>query len=206
MHHFTYRNGVLHVGRDRPCRPRDTGRHAVLLLFDGNAGAWHYQVFADAFADVPSLVCYAMKANSNQAVIATLARLGAGRMSSRAESVKRAPAGIPAQKIMFSGVGKTRSGTRSGGRCRHFSASMSNGAGTRSFLSRLRRRAAASCMSLRVNPDVDARTHKKIATGKSENKFGIPISRARVSMPTLRSCRACTSLASICTSAARSST
>ena len=141
----------------------------------------HYRVFADAFADVPSLVCYAMKANSNQAVIATLARLGAGVDVVSGGELKRAlAAGIPPEKIMFSGVGKTARRARRGGRCRH----PLHQRRIRARARRCCRRSPPSkgrtvCVSLRVNPDVDAKTHAKIATGKSENKFGIPISRAR---------------------------
>ena len=137
-------------------------------------------MFADAFADVPSLVCYAMKANSNQAVIATLARLGAGADVVSGGELKRAlAAGIPPERIMFSGIGKTAD---------ELAAAVDAGilcinVESEPELALLSQIAAAKgrtvCVSLRVNPDVDAKTHAKIATGKSENKFGIPISRAR---------------------------
>ena len=140
----------------------------------------HYKVFAGAFADVRALVCYAMKANSNQAVVATLARLGAGAdVVSLGELERARAAGIPPDKIMFSGVGKT---------ARELAAAVDAGilcvnVESEPELDLLAEIAAAkgrtACVSLRVNPDVDARTHAKIATGKSENKFGIPISRAR---------------------------
>src|SRR3978361_1813693 len=112
MHHFEYRNGVL---------------HAEAVSLDALAGAVgtpfycystatlerHYSVFANAFADVNALVCYAMKANSNQAVIKTLARLGAGADVVSGGELKRArAAGIAADKIMFSGVGKTEAELR----------------------------------------------------------------------------------------------
>ena len=137
-------------------------------------------MFAAAFADVPSLVCYAMKANSNQAVIATLARLGAGADVVSEGELKRAlAAGVPAQKIMFSGVGKTARNSRPRS-MRGFSASTSNPSPNWNCCRRSPRRAGRTAhISLRVNPDVDAKTHRKIATGKSENKFGIPISHAR---------------------------
>src|ERR671922_609663 len=107
MHHFAYREGVLHA-------------EAVNLIdLAGAVGTpfycystatleRHYRVFAGAFADVPSLVCYAVKANSNQAVIATLARLGAGADVVSLGELRRArAAGVPADRIMFSGIGKT---------------------------------------------------------------------------------------------------
>jgi len=137
-------------------------------------------VFAEAFADVPSLVCYAMKANSNQAVIATLARLGAGAdVVSGGELMRARQAGVPAAKIMFSGLGKT---------ARELALAIDEGilcinVESEPELDLLSSIAAskgrAAPISVRVNPDIDAKTHHKIATGKSENKFGIPISRAR---------------------------
>src|SRR2546425_10964022 len=107
MHHFAYRDGVLHAERVNLVAPAE----AVGTPFYCYSTATlerHYKVFAGAFADVPSLVCYALKANSNQAVIATLARLGAGADVVSEGELKRAlAAGVPANKIMFSSVGKT---------------------------------------------------------------------------------------------------
>src|SRR3954453_12598072 len=107
MHHFTYRDGVLHAEDVN----LDTLADAVGTPFYCYSTATlerHYRVFADAFADVPALVCYAMKANSNQAVVKTLARLGAGADVVSEGELKRARlAGIVPDKIMFSGVGKT---------------------------------------------------------------------------------------------------
>src|SRR2546421_5037926 len=107
MHHFAYRAGVMHA----EAVALASLAQAVGTPFYCYSTATltrHYRVFAEAFADVPSLVCYAMKANSNQAVIATLARLGAGADVVSGGELKRAlAAGVPAQKIMFSGIGKT---------------------------------------------------------------------------------------------------
>ena len=137
-------------------------------------------MFAGAFADVPALVCYALKANSNQAVIKTLAALGAGADVVSEGELKRArAAGIPPDKIMFSGIGKT---------ARELALAVDEGilcvnVESEAELELLSAIAAGKgrdvCVSVRVNPDVDAKTHAKIATGKAENKFGIPISRAR---------------------------
>jgi diaminopimelate decarboxylase len=137
-------------------------------------------VFAQAFADVDALICYAMKANSNQAVIATLARLGAGAdVVSEGELLRARAVGIPPQKIMFSGVGKT---------ARELALAVEEGivcvnVESEPELELLAATAAqkgrVADISIRVNPDIDPRTHAKIATGKAENKFGIPISRAR---------------------------
>jgi diaminopimelate decarboxylase len=179
MHHFVYRGGVLHaeavnlvdlaaaVGTPFYC-------YSVATI------ERHYQVFAHAFADVSALVCYAMKANSNQAVIQTLARLGAGADVVSEGELKRArAAGIPPHKIMFSGVGKTD---------RELALAVDEGIlcvnvesePELELLSSIaQQKGRTAHVSLRVNPDIDARTHAKIATGRAENKFGIPISQAR---------------------------
>ena len=179
MHHFAYRAGALHAeGVDIAVLAQAV--RTPFYCYSTATLERHYRVFADAFADVPSLVCYAMKANSNQAVVATLARLGAGADVVSGGELKRArAAGIPPERIMFSGIGKTAD---------ELAAAVDAGilcinVESEPELALLSQIAAAKgrtvCVSLRVNPDVDARTHAKIATGKSENKFGIPISRAR---------------------------
>jgi diaminopimelate decarboxylase len=179
MHHFDYRGGVMHA----EAVSLDALAAAVGTPFYCYSSATltrHYKVFADAFADVDALVCYAMKANSNQAVLRTLAKLGAGADVVSAGELKRArAAGIPPEKIMFSGVGKTAA---------ELALALDEGilcinVESEPELARLSEIAAAkgkrAHVSVRVNPDVDAKTHHKIATGKAENKFGIPISRAR---------------------------
>jgi diaminopimelate decarboxylase len=179
MHHFDYRDGVLHAeGVDLVALADAVG--TPFYCYSVATITRHYKVFAGAFADVRALVRYAMKANSNQAVIATLARLGAGAdVVSLGELERARAAGIQPEKIMFSGVGKT---------ARELAAAVDAGilcvnVESEPELELLSEIAAAkgrtACVSLRVNPDIDARTHAKIATGKSENKFGIPISRAR---------------------------
>src|SRR3954447_14339222 len=179
MHHFDYRDGVLNaeaVALDRLAGEIGT----PFYCYSTATLTRHYRVFAGAFADVPSLICYAMKANSNQAVIKTLARLGAGADVVSEGELKRArAAGIPPGKIMFSGVGKT---------ARELALAVDEGifcvnVESEPELELLSEIAAAkgrrAHVSLRVNPDVDARTHAKIATGKAENKFGIPMTHAR---------------------------
>jgi diaminopimelate decarboxylase len=179
MNHFDYRGGILHaegVALDRLAAAVGT----PFYCYSTATLTRHYEVFAGAFADVRALVCYAMKANSNQAVVKTLAGLGSGADVVSGGELKRAfLAGIPPQKIMFSGVGKTDA---------ELAAAVDAGilcvnVESEPELARLSAIAAGkgrrTDISLRVNPDIDARTHAKIATGKSENKFGIPISRAR---------------------------
>ena len=179
MHHFAYRDGVLHAEAvNLAAIAQAVG--TPFYCYSTATLERHYRVFAEAFADVPSLVCYAMKANSNQAVIATLAKLGAGAdVVSEGELLRARAAGIPPDKIMFSGVGKT---------ARELALAVDEGilcvnVESEGELELLASIAAAKgrtvAISVRVNPDIDPKTHAKIATGKAENKFGIPISRAR---------------------------
>ena len=179
MHHFDYRSGVLHAEAVDIAKLAE----AVGTPFYCYSTATlerHYRVFAGAFSDVKALVCYAMKANSNQAVVRTLAKLGAGADVVSGGELKRArAAGIAPDKIMFSGIGKTAQelalAVDEGILCLNVElepelellASIAQGKGR------------VANISVRVNPDIDPKTHAKIATGKAENKFGIPISRAR---------------------------
>ncbi len=179
MHHFAYRDGGLHA--EAVDIAAIAGRVGTPFYCYSTATLErHYRVFAEAFADVPSLVCYAVKANSNQAVIATLARLGAGADVVSGGELRRArAAGIPPKKIMFSGIGKTAAelalAVDEDILCVNVESEPEL-----ELLSQIAAGKGRSVdISIRVNPDVDARTHAKIATGKSENKFGIPISRAR---------------------------
>ncbi len=179
MHHFAYRNGVLHAeGVDLIALAEAVG--TPFYCYASATLERHYSVFAGAFADVDALVCYAMKANSNQAVIATLAKLGAGAdVVSGGELLRARAAGIAPEKIMFSGVGKT---------ARELALAVDEGilcvnVESEAELELLSAIATAKGraidISIRVNPDIDPKTHAKISTGKAENKFGIPISRAR---------------------------
>jgi diaminopimelate decarboxylase len=179
MHHFDYRDGVLSaeaVALDRLANEIGT----PFYCYSTATLTRHYQVFAGAFGGVDALVCYAMKANSNQAVVKTLAKLGAGADVVSGGELKRArAAGIPAGKIMFSGVGKTAEelalAVDEGILCVNVESEPEL-----ALLSQIAAgKGRTAHVSVRVNPDIDAKTHHKIATGKAENKFGIPISRAR---------------------------
>lgn len=179
MNHFSYQNGVLHA-EDVPIPDIADAVGTPFYCYSRATLTRHYTVFAEAFTGLDALVCYAMKANSNQAVLKVLAGLGSGAdVVSEGELRRALAAGIPADRILFSGVGKT---------AREMDFALE--AGILSFnvesepeLELLSRRAAAlgrtASVSLRINPDVDARTHRKISTGKAENKFGIAWARAR---------------------------
>ena len=179
MHHFAYRDGVLHAEAVN----LDTLAAAVGTPFYCYSTATltrHYQVFATAFADVRALVCYAMKANSNQAVVKTLAKLGAGADVVSGGELRRARlAGIPPDKIMFSGIGKTAPELALAVDEGIFCVNVESEAELELLSSIASANGLSARISIRVNPDIDAKTHHKIATGKAENKFGIPISRAR---------------------------
>ena len=179
MDHFLYKNGVLHA-EDVAIPEIVASVGAPFYVYSTATLTRHFQLFDDALADMDHLVCYAMKAASNQAILQTLAKLGAGMdVVSGGEYARARAAGVPGDRIVFSGVGKTRDEMR-----------MALSGGIRQFnvesepemvvLSAVATESGVKApITIRVNPDVDAKTHAKIATGKSENKFGIPISRAR---------------------------
>ncbi len=179
MRHFDYRNGVLHA-EDVSLAALAEAVGTPFYCYSTATLERHYRVFADAFAGVDSLVCYAMKANSNQSVLRTLAKLGAGAdVVSGGELQRALQAGIPASKILFSGVGKTEDELRAA--LSHDILCLNvESEPELELLSRVAMQMGrVARVSVRVNPDVDAGTHAKISTGKSENKFGIPLSRAR---------------------------
>ena len=179
MHHFAYRDGVLHAEAVNLAKLAQ----AVGTPFYCYSTATlerHYRVFAGAFADVPALVCYAVKANSNQAVLATLARLGCGADVVSGGELKRAlAAGVPPDKIMFSGIGKTSAELAQALDENILCVNVESESELELLSTIAAAKGRTAHVSVRVNPDVDAKTHAKIATGRAENKFGIPISRAR---------------------------
>jgi len=179
MNHFDYRNGVLHAeGVNLIALAEAVG--TPFYCYASATLERHYKVFAGAFADVDALVCYAMKANSNQAVIATLAKLGAGAdVVSGGELLRARAAGIAPHKIMFSGVGKTARELEQAVDAGILCVNVESEAELDLLGAIAMAKGRAIDISIRVNPDIDPKTHAKIATGKAENKFGIPISRAR---------------------------
>ena len=174
MHHFDYKNGTLHA-EDVNLAVLADEVGTPFYCYSTATLERHVRVIGEAFKGTDHLLCYAMKANSNQAVLKTRAALGAGLdVVSEGELRRARSAGVPASKIIFAGVGKTRE-----------EMAYALGQGIAGFnvesepeLDALS--AVASEMgktahiAIRVNPDVDAKTHAKISTGKSENKFGIP--------------------------------
>lgn len=179
MDHFLYKNGVLHA-EDIPLRQIAAAVGTPFYCYSTATLTRHFSLFDEALAGTEHLVCYAMKSNSNLAVLKLMGNLGAGiDVVSVGEYLKARAAGIPGERIVFSGVGKARAEMRLAleGGVRQFNVE------SEPELAALNEVALAlgkiAPITIRVNPDVDAKTHAKIATGKKENKFGIPISRAR---------------------------
>ncbi|MEL7281004.1 MAG: diaminopimelate decarboxylase [Pseudomonadota bacterium] len=179
MDHFLYRDGVLHA-EDVPVAEIAAEVGTPFYCYSTATLIRHFKLFDDALEGLDHLVCYAMKAASNQAILKTLAELGAGMdVVSAGEYLRARAAGVPGEKIVFAGVGKTREEMRIAleGGVRQFNVESEP---EMVALSEVTTSLGVSApITVRVNPDVDAKTHAKIATGKSENKFGIPISRAK---------------------------
>ena len=178
MHHFAYRDGVLHA-EDVNLKLLADEVGTPFYCYSTATLERHYRVMHDAFAGTDHMICYAMKANSNQAVIKTMANLGAGMdVVSEGELRRALAAGVPARKIVFSGVGKT---------AREMAFALKEGIACFNVESEPElellssvalRTGQRATVSIRVNPDVDARTHHKITTGKAGDKFGISYRRA----------------------------
>ncbi|MEM6305064.1 MAG: diaminopimelate decarboxylase [Pseudomonadota bacterium] len=178
MDHFLYRDGVL-FAEDVAVAEIAAEVGTPFYVYSTATLVRHYRLFDAALAGMDHLICYAMKANSNQAVLRTLAAEGAGMdVVSGGEYRRAKAAGVPGERIVFAGVGKT-----------HEEIALALEGGIRQFNVEsepelllidavARAMGKVAPITVRINPDVDAKTHAKIATGKSENKFGIPISRA----------------------------
>ncbi|WP_114963120.1 diaminopimelate decarboxylase [Tritonibacter mobilis] len=179
MDHFLYRDGALHA-EDVPVAEIAATVGTPFYVYSTATLLRHFRLFDEALEGTDHLVCYAMKAASNQAILKTLAAAGAGMdVVSEGEYRRAKAAGVPGDKIVFSGVGKTAEEIRcalSGG-IRQFNVESEPEMEVINAVAL--ELGTTAPITVRVNPDVDAKTHAKIATGKSENKFGIPIARAR---------------------------
>ncbi|HFB2048764.1 MAG: diaminopimelate decarboxylase [Hyphomicrobiaceae bacterium] len=178
MHHFKYHNNVLHVEDvDIINIAKDIG--TPFYCYSTATLERHYSVLMKAFSNQNSLICYAVKANSNQAVLATIARLGAGMDVVSVGELRRARAvGVPADKIIFAGVGKTRDEMTYALREHILGFNVESTEELEALSSVAVELGEIARVAIRVNPDVDARTHAKISTGKSNDKFGVPFSSA----------------------------
>ncbi|MFX0547469.1 diaminopimelate decarboxylase [Roseovarius sp. S1116L3] len=179
MDHFLYKDGILYA-EDVPVAEIAAAVGTPFYVYSTATLERHFRLFDEALAGMDHLVCYAMKAASNIAILKTLAGLGAGMdVVSGGEYMRAKAAGVPGERIVFSGVGKTRDEMRLAltGGIRQFNVESEPEMEVLSAVAV--ELGVVAPITVRVNPDVDAKTHAKIATGKSENKFGIPIARAR---------------------------
>lgn len=179
MDHFLYRDGTLHA-EDVAIADIAAAVGTPFYCYSTATLTRHYQLFTDALSPMPHLVCFAIKSLSNLAVLKTLGDLGAGMdVVSGGEYLRARAAGVSGDRIVFSGVGKTREEMRLAltGGIRQFN--VESEPEMRALSEVATSLGLTAPITIRVNPDVDAKTHEKIATGKSDNKFGIPISRAR---------------------------
>lgn len=179
MDHFLYRDGALHA-EDVAIQDIAAAVGTPFYVYSTATLTRHFKLFDEALDGLDHLVCFAMKAASNQAILKTLANLGAGMdVVSGGEYLRARAAGVPGERIVFSGVGKTRGEMLQAlqGGVRQFNVESEPELELLSEVALSLGKIAP--ITIRVNPDVDPKTHEKIATGKAENKFGIPISRAR---------------------------
>ena len=178
MDHFLYRNGILHAESVAiPAIAAQVG--TPFYVYSAATLERHYRLFTEALSPLPHLVCFAIKSLSNIAVLKLLGDLGAGMdVVSGGEYRRARAAGVPGERIVFSGVGKTREEMRLAltGGIRQFN--VESEPELRALSEVATSLGLRAPITVRVNPDVDAKTHEKIATGKKENKFGIPIARA----------------------------
>lgn len=179
MHHFAYIGGVLHaesVNLSELADEIDT----PFYCYSSATLERHYRVFDDAFAGIDHAIFYSIKANSNQAVVRTLTDLGAGIDVVSEGELRRAIAlGVPGHRIVFSGVGKTAAEMATALKVPIAGFNVESEPELELLNSVALRLGTRAPVSMRINPDVDARTHEKISTGKASNKFGIPYASAR---------------------------
>lgn len=179
MNHFAYRNGVLHA-EDVPLPLIADEVGTPFYCYATATLIRHYRVFQEAFANLDTLICYSVKANSNQAVIRTFVEEGAGLdVVSEGELRRAIAAGCPPDKIVFAGVGKTAREIAFAIDTGIFCFNVESEPELHLISEIAESKGATAAISIRINPDIDARTHKKITTGKAENKFGIPALQAR---------------------------
>lgn len=179
MHHFVYRGGVLHA--------EDVSLDAIasevgtpFYCYSSATLERHYKVFADAFSGADALVCYSIKANSNLAVLKTLGKLGSGMdVVSEGELRRARAAGVAPEKVVFSGVGKTRNEMAYALDEGIYGFNVESEAELAALSEVAEQMGSTARVAFRINPDIDPKTHKKISTGKAEDKFGVPYDRAR---------------------------
>jgi diaminopimelate decarboxylase len=178
MHDFHYKNGELYC-EEVPVKSIAQRVGTPFYLYSGNTLASHFRAFDTAFAGVPRIICYALKSNSNGAVLRLLAREGAGAdIVSGGELFRAVHAGIDPKKIVFAGVGKRRDEIEYALKVGILMFNVESGDELQALNQAAGEMRATAKIALRVNPDIDPGTHAYISTGLKENKFGIPIEQA----------------------------
>ena len=177
MDHFDYKNGAL-AAEDMPISDIAEAIGTPFYCYSTATIERHYRVFEEALAGLPATICYAVKANSNVAVIKTLADLGAGAdVVSSGELTRALKAGVPASKIIFSGVGKTRDELAHALKENILQINVESEPELQALNEIAGSMGITAPVAFRINPDIDAYTHDKISTGRSEDKFGIEWTR-----------------------------
>lgn len=174
MNFYEYRNGEMVVENVKISTiAEEVG--TPFYLYSSASLAYQYNQFIDAFGEIDLLICYAVKANTNQAVIKTFADLGAGAdVVSEGEMRRALKAGVPASKIVYSGVAKTVNEMKFALEQGIYQFNVESEPELFQLSAVADEMNKTADITFRVNPDVDAKTHAKISTGKSENKFGVP--------------------------------
>ncbi len=178
MDHFNYRRGVYHAeGVSLNHMAKEVG--TPFYCYSAATLKHHYDVFAASFGPLDPLICYAVKANGNLAILKILAQCGAGAdVVSQGEIMLALAAGIPAEKIVFSGVGKTREEMAFALEKGIFQFNAESESELKALSDIASHMSVEAHIAVRINPDVDAKTHAKISTGGKETKFGIAMDRA----------------------------
>jgi diaminopimelate decarboxylase len=178
MHFFSYKGNELYA-EDVPVRVLAEKYGTPLYVYSYRTLLRHFQSYDDAYKNFPHIVCYALKANSNAALLRALAREGCGAdIVSGGELFRAMKAGIPAEKIVYAGVGKTEEEIRSALRAKILMFNIESEDELLEIDRIAGKMKTKAPVALRVNPDIDAGTHPYISTGMREHKFGVAIDEA----------------------------
>ncbi|MGE5893684.1 MAG: diaminopimelate decarboxylase, partial [bacterium] len=178
MHYFTYKKGELYA-EDIPVRKLVSAYGTPLYIYSHRTLERHFLAYQQAFREMPHIICFALKANSNSAVIKTFARLGGGAdIVSGGELFRALRAGVDPKKIVYAGVGKTEEEIRFALRKKILMFNIESDEELLEINRIAKLMKTKAPIALRVNPDIDAKTHPYISTGLKKHKFGIPIENA----------------------------
>ncbi|MBE0426586.1 MAG: diaminopimelate decarboxylase [Nitrospirae bacterium] len=178
MHLFRYRSGELYA-EEVPVKQLAEKYGTPLYIYSYNTLVRHLKAYSDAFNDYPHIICFAVKANSNTAILRLFAKNGGGAdIVSGGELYVALKAGVPAKKIVYAGVGKTEYEIRFALKSKILMFNVESEAELREIDRIAGKMRTMAPVALRINPDIDPETHPYIATGLKKHKFGIPIEDA----------------------------